>query len=187
MPTATIAIARLYGWSSSGGFAEASCLASDPGRGQQKISDDLVGGPHGAVVHFCATDARTFSAGWLGRRVYHFDVWRPVTISGVGASAQASYKKRESVLVAPPAAQADILDGDFDTPEPGPSLVHVRPSELQQKLGEIKSRLGGLGKLPRVLGQRTRPHADPPLPRHQSRGLSDLLPRVGNKVDGGSQ
>ena len=24
-------------------------------------------------------------------------------------------------------------------------------------------------------------------PRHQSRGLSDLLPRVGNKVDGGSQ
>ena len=172
MPTATIAIARLYGWSSSGGFA------ADPGRGQQKISDDLVGGPHGGIVHFCATDARTCSAGWPGRRVYHFYVWQPVTISGVGASAQASCRNRESVPVAPPAAQADILDGHFDSPEPRPSLVHARPSELQQKLGEIKSRLDGLGTLPRVPGQRARPHANPPLPRHQSRGLSDLLPSI---------
>ena len=63
MPTATIAIAHLYWWSSSGGFAEASCLAADPGLGQRKISDDLVGGPHGGIVLFCATDARTCSAG----------------------------------------------------------------------------------------------------------------------------
>ena len=119
--------------------------------------------------------------------VYHFYVWQPVTISGVGASAQASCRNRESVPVAPPAAQADILDGHFDSPEPRPSLVHARPSELQQKLGEIKSRLDGLGTLPRVPGQRARPHANPLLPRHQSRGLSDLLPRVGNKVDGGSR
>ena len=105
----------------------------------------------------------------------------------LGSSAQASCRNRESVPVVPPAAQADILDGDFDSPEPRPSLVHARPSELQQKLGEIKSRLGGMGTLPRVPGQCARPHADPLLPRHQSPGLSDLLPRVGNKVDCGSQ
>ena len=51
------------------------------------------------IVHFCATDARTCSAGWPGRRVYHFNVWRPVTISAVGASAQASCRNRESVPV----------------------------------------------------------------------------------------
>ena len=45
----------------------------------------------------------------------------------------------------------------------------------------------GLGTLPRVQGQRTRPRADPPLIRRQSRGLSGRLPRVGSKVDGGSQ
>ena len=93
MPIATIAIARLYGWSSSGGFAEASCLDADLGRGQQKISDDLVGGPHGGVVHFCATDARTCSAGWPGRRVYRFDVWQPVTISGVGVVSASKLQK----------------------------------------------------------------------------------------------
>ena len=43
MPSAKIAIAQLYGWSSSGGFAEAadSC-------------EDLVGGPRGGIVHFFA-------------------------------------------------------------------------------------------------------------------------------------
>ena len=74
MPSAKIAIARLYGWSSSGGFAEATCLEAEPGRGQMRITEDLVGGPHGGIVHFCATDAKVCKAGWPGRRVYHFDI-----------------------------------------------------------------------------------------------------------------
>ena len=88
MPSAKIAIARLYGWSSSGGLAEATCLEAEPGRGQVRITEDLVGGPHGGIVHFCATDAKVCKAGWPGRRVYHFDIWRPVTIASVGGPAQ---------------------------------------------------------------------------------------------------
>ena len=82
MPSAKIATAQLYGWSSSGGFAEATCLEAEPGRGQLRITEDLVGGPHGGIVHFCATDAKVGKAGWPGRRVYHFDIWRPFTITG---------------------------------------------------------------------------------------------------------
>ena len=78
MPSAKIAIAQLYGRSSSGGFAEATCLEAEPGRGQLRITEDLVGGPHGGIVHFCAT----------GRRVSHFDIWRPFTITGNGSVAQ---------------------------------------------------------------------------------------------------
>ena len=44
MPSGKISIARLYGWSSSGGFAEATCLEAEPGRGQLRITEDLVGG-----------------------------------------------------------------------------------------------------------------------------------------------
>ena len=51
MPSAKIAIARLYGWSSSGGFAQATCLEAEPGRGQERISEDLVGGPHALLRH----------------------------------------------------------------------------------------------------------------------------------------
>ena len=72
MPSAKIAIAQLYGWSSSGGFAEATCLESEPG--QLRITEELVGGPHGGIVHFCATDAKVCKAGWPGRRVCHFDI-----------------------------------------------------------------------------------------------------------------
>ena len=151
MPSAKIAIARLCGWSSSGGFAEATCLEVEPGMG--RISEDLVGGPHGGIVHFCATDAKVCKAGWPGRRVYHFDIWRPVTIAGVGGSAQKGVKYREGVSVAPPAAQANILDEDVDSPGPGPQPVSGKLTELQQKLEDIKSRLGGLGSLPRVPSQ----------------------------------
>ena len=90
MPSAKIAIARLYGWSSSGGFEEATCLEAEPGRGQVRITENLVGGPHGGIVHFCATDAKVCKAGWPGRRVYHFDFWRPVTIAGAGGPAERS-------------------------------------------------------------------------------------------------
>ena len=51
MFSAKLAIARLYGWSSSGGFAEVTCLEAEPWRGQKRISEDLVGGPHGGIVH----------------------------------------------------------------------------------------------------------------------------------------
>ena len=44
MPSAKIAIAQLYGWSSSGGFAEATCLEAEPGCGQMKITEDLAVG-----------------------------------------------------------------------------------------------------------------------------------------------
>ena len=84
VPSAKIAIAQFYGWSSSGGFAEATCLEAEPGRGQLRITKDLVGGPHGGIVHFCATDTKICKAGWPGRRVYHFDIWRPFTITGNG-------------------------------------------------------------------------------------------------------
>ena len=159
-PSAKIAIARLYGWSSSGGFAEATCLEAEPGRGQVRITEDLVGGPHGGIVDFCATDAKVCKDGWPGRRVYHFDIWRPVTIAGVGGPAQKGVKNREVLSVAPPAAQANILDEDVDAPSPGPQPVSGKPTELQQKLEDIKSRLGGLGALPRVPGRRTRSHSE---------------------------
>ena len=107
MPSAKIAIAQLYGWSSSGGFAEATCLEAEPGRGQLRITEDLVGGPHGGIVHFCATDAKICEAGWPGRRVYHFDIWRPFNITGNGFAVQKGVK---SVSVVAPAAQASILD-----------------------------------------------------------------------------
>ena len=177
----------MYGWSSSGGFAEATCLEAEPGRGQERISEDLVGGPHGGIVHFCATDAKVCKAGWPGRRVYHFDNWRPVTIAGVGSSAQKGVKNREGISVAPPAAQANILDEDVDAPGPGPQPVSGKPTELQHKLEDIKSRLGGLGALPRVPGRRARSHSDETLSRRQHRGLADLLPIVGRKTDRGSQ
>ena len=45
---------------------------ADPGRGQLRITEDLVGGPHGGIVHFCATDAKVCKTGWPGQRVYHF-------------------------------------------------------------------------------------------------------------------
>ena len=63
MPSVKIATARLYGWSSSGGFAKATCLEAEPGRGQLRITEDLVGGPHGGIVHFFATDAKVCKAG----------------------------------------------------------------------------------------------------------------------------
>ena len=160
MPSAKIAIARLYGWSSSGGFAEATCLEAEPGRGQMRISEDLVGGPHGSIVHCCATDAKVCKAGWPGRRVYNFDIWPPVTIAGVGGTAQKGVKNREVVSVAAPAAQANILDEDIDAPGPGPQPVSGKPTELQQKLEDIKSRLCDLGALPRVPGRRARSHSD---------------------------
>ena len=188
MPSAKIAIAQLYGWSSSGGFAEATCLEAEPGRGQLRITEDLVGGPHGGIVHFCATDAKVCKAGWPGRRVYHFDTWRPFTITGNGSVAQKGVKNHEVVSVVPPAAQANILDEDVDSPGPGPQAVSGKPTELQQKLEGIKSRLGGLGSLPRVPGRRrVQLQSDEPLSRRQHRGLTDLLPRIQSKVDGSSQ
>ena len=120
MPSAKIAIARLYGWSSSGGFAEPTCLEAKPGRGQLRIIEDLVGGLHGGIVHFCATDAKVCKVGWPGRRVYHFYIWRPITIAGVGGTAQKGVKNHEVVSVAPPVAQANILDEGVDSPGPGP-------------------------------------------------------------------
>ena len=181
MPSAKIAIAPLYGWSSSGVFAEATCLEAEPGRGQMRTTEDLVGGPHGGIVHLCATDAKVCKAGWLGRRVYHFDIWRPVTTAGVGGAAQKGVKNHEVVSVAPPAAQANILDEDVDSPGPGPQLVSGKPTE------DFKSRLGGLGSLPRVPGRRARLQSDEPLSRRQHRGPADLLPRIGSKADGSSQ
>ena len=156
MPSAKIATAQLYGWSSS----LATCLEAEPGRGQLRITEDLVGGPHGGVVHFCATDATVCKAGWPGRRVYHFDNWRPFTITGNGNVAQKGVKNHEVVSVAPPAAQANILDEDVDSPGPGPQPVAGKPTKLQQKLEVIKSRLGGLGSLPRVPGRRVRLQSD---------------------------
>ena len=119
--------------------------------------------------------------------MYHFDIWRPVTIAGVAVPAQKGVKNREAVSVAPPAAQANIFDEGVDAPGPGPHLVSGKPTELQQKLEDIKSRFGGLGALPRVPGRRARSHRDEPFSRRQHRGLADLLPRVGSKTDGGSQ
>ena len=178
MPSAKIAVAQLYGWSSSGGFAEATCLEAEPGRGQSRITEDLVGGPHGGIVHFCATDAKVCKAGWPGRRVHHFDIWRPFTTAGVGGTAQKGVKNYEVVSVAAPAAQANILDEDVDSPGPGPQPVSGKPTELQQKLQDIKSRLGGLGSLPRIPGRRVRLQSDEPLSRRQHRGLAELLPRI---------
>ena len=188
MPSAIIAIVQLYGWSSSGGFAEATCLEAEPGRCQLKITEDLVGGPHGGIVHFCATDAKVCKAGWPGRRVYHFDIWRPFTITGNGSAAQKGVKNHEVVSVVPPAAQANIPDEDVDSLGPGPQPVSGKPTELQQKLEDIKSRLGGLGALPRVPGRRRVPlQSDEPLSRRQHRGLADLLPRIHSMIDGSSQ
>ena len=98
MPSAKIAIAQLYGWSSSGGFAEARCLEAEPGRGQLKITEDFVGGPHGGIVHFCATDAKVCKPGWPGRRVYHFDIWRPSPSPVVGAQRRKELRITKSSL-----------------------------------------------------------------------------------------
>ena len=156
MPSAKIAIAILYGWSSSGGFAEATCLEAEPGRGQLRITEDLVG--------------------------------RPFTITGSGGATQNGEKNHEVVSVVPPVAQANILDKDVDAPGWGPQAVSGKPTELQQKLEDIKSSLGGLGALPRLPGRRRVPlHSDEPLSRRQHRGLTDLLPRIQSKVDGSSQ
>ena len=111
-------------------------------------------------MHFCATDAKVCKAGWPGRRVYHFDIWRPITIAGVGGTAQKGVKNHEVVSVVPPAAQANILDEDVDSSGPGPQPVSRKPTELQQKLEDIKSRLGGLGALPCVPGRRARLQSD---------------------------
>ena len=115
MPSAKIAIAQLYGWSSSGCFADATCLEAEPGRGQLRITEDLVGGPHGGIVHFCATDAKVCKTGWPGRCVYHLDIWRPFTITGNGIAVQKGVKNHEVVSVLAPAAQAVVLDEDVDS------------------------------------------------------------------------
>ena len=49
MPSTKVSITRLYGWSSSGGFAEAACLEAEPGSGRERIIEDLVGGPPSQV------------------------------------------------------------------------------------------------------------------------------------------
>ena len=147
-PLTKIAIAQHYGWSSSGGFAEATRLEAEPGRGHLRITEDLVGGPHGGIVHFCATDAKVCKAGWPGRRVYHFDIWRPFTITGNGGATQKGVKNHEVVSVVPPAAQANILDADVDSDidslGPGSQAVSGKPTELQQKLEDVKSRLSDI-------------------------------------------
>ena len=138
-------------------------------------------------MHFCATDAKVCKAGWPGRRVYHFDIWRPFTITGNGNVAQKGVKNHEVVSVVPPAAQANILDEDVDSPGPGPQPVSGKPTELQHKLEDIKSRLSALGSLPRVPGRRVRLQSDELLSRRQHRGLPDLMPRIQSKVVGSSQ
>ena len=184
MPSAKIAIAQLYGWSSSGGFAEATCLEAEPGRGQVRITEDLVGGPHGGIVHFCATDAKVCKAGWPGRRVYHFDIWRPFNITGNGIPVQKGVKSHEVVSVVAPAAEANILDEDVDSLGPS-QAVSGKPTELQQKLEDVKSKLSGLGSLPRIPGRRREQlQDDESLSRRQHRGLTGLLPRFQGKVDG---
>ena len=134
MPKAKIAIAQLYEWSSSGGFAEATCLEAEPGLGQMRITEDLVGGPHGGIVHFCVTDAKVCKAGWPWRRVYHFDIWRPFNINGNGIPVQkGGVKSHEVVPVVAPAAQANILDEDVDSPGPGPQAVSGSLSRRQHR------------------------------------------------------
>ena len=124
-----ITIAQLYGWSSSGGFAEATCLEAEPGRGQLRITEDLVGGPHGGIVHFCATDAKVCKAGWPGRRVIISTFGgKSFTITGNGSVAQKGVKNHEVVSVVPPAAQANILEEDVDSPGPGPQPVSGKPT-----------------------------------------------------------
>ena len=67
------------------GFAEATCLEAEPVRGHERIIGDLVDKPHGGFVHYCTTAAEVCKASWPGRRVYHYDIWRPITISDVGS------------------------------------------------------------------------------------------------------
>ena len=82
---------------------------------------------------FGATDTKVCKAGWPGRRLYHFDIWRPVAIAGVGGSAQKGVKNCEGVSAAPPAAQANILDEDVDAARPGSAArfrkAHGAPTE----------------------------------------------------------
>ena len=107
---------------------------------------------------------------------------------GNGSATQKGVKNREVVSVVPPAAQANILDEDVDSPGPGPQAVSGKPTELQQKLEDVKSRLSGLGSLPRVpRRRRVQLQSDEPLSRRQHRGLTGLLPRIQSKVDGSSQ
>ena len=68
--------------------------------------------------------------------------------------AQKGVNNHEVVSVVPPAAQANILGEDVYSPGSGPQAVSGKPTELQQKLEDVKSRLSGLGSLPRVLCRR---------------------------------
>ena len=149
-----------------------------------RITEDLVGGPHGGIVHFCATDARICKASWLGRRVYHFDIWRPFNITGTWFAVQKGAKSHEVVSVVAPAAQASILDEDVVSLGPESQAVSGKPTELQQKLEDVKSKLSGLGSLPRIRGRRREQlQDDESLSRRQHRGLTGLLPRFQSKVD----
>ena len=112
-----------------------------------RITEDLVGGPHGGIVHFFATDAKVCKAGWPGRRVHHFDIWRPFNITGNGFPVQKGVKSDEVVSVVAPVAQAKILDEDVVSLGTGSQAVSGKPTELQQKREDVKSELSGLGSL----------------------------------------
>ena len=184
MPSTKISITRLYGWSSSGGFAEAVCLEAEPGRGRERIIGDLVGGPHGGIVHFCTTSAKVCKASWPGRRVYPYDIWRPTTISHVGSPAQRGVKSYGISSDVPPAAQASVLEDDEVVTGPVSGTGSGRTTELQQKLEDVKSKLNGLGTLPLIPGRRTRVLNDESTPRHEHRSLASLLPKIGSGAGG---
>ena len=138
MPSAKIAIARLYGWSSSDGFAEATCLEAEPGRGQMRITEDLVGGPHGGIVHFCATDAKVCKAGWPGRRVYHFDIGGRSPSPELGGTAQKGVKNaRSSLSLRQLRRQTSLMKTSTHLARDRSPLPR-KPTELQQKLEDIK-------------------------------------------------
>ena len=71
---------------------------------------------------------------------------------------------------------------------PGSQGVSGKPTELQQKLEDVKSELNGLGSLPRIPGRRREQlQDDESLSRRQHRGLTGLLPSFQGKVDGSPQ
>ena len=109
-------------------------------------------------------------------------------ITGNGIPVQKGVKSHEVVSVVAHAAQANIFDEDVVSLGPGWQAVSGKPTELQQKLEDVKSKISGLGSLPRILGRRREQlQDDESLSRRQHRGLTGLLPRFQSKVDGSPQ
>ena len=104
-----------------------------------------------------------------------------------GAPSADCGKNHGIFSVVPSAAQASILDDDEVVSGLGSGPGSGKTTELQQKLEGIKSRLNGLGTLPRIPGRRARLFNDESAPRREHRGFCRSATEDRSGTDGVSQ